>query len=119
MLAAWLELEGLAPVVIGPAEDASEALARVRPPLALVDVDHPDGGSRAMRDAASGVGAAVLLYSPAWPQREVARVAAGRGLRWLELPESRRQFVDRVRTALRHPTAEIAEAAANLSIVGR
>lgn len=82
-------------------EMVSTAIRRVRPDLLLLDCEHDCACEEEAYDAASSVGAEVLLFTPARTNDEVADFARVRGLRSMALPIRLNEFTETLQTSLR------------------
>ena len=82
-------------------ESVAGAISRVRPRLVLLDCEHDCACENEAYDAAAGIGAEVLLFTPSRSRAEVADFASARGLRSMALPIRLHEFSETLQTSLR------------------
>jgi hypothetical protein len=100
LMCSMVELSGhTASIPLGD-ERVAGAIRRVQPQLVLLDCEHDAACEQEAYDAAAGVHAHVLLFTPARTRAEVADFAANRGLRSLALPIRLHEFSDTLQTSL-------------------
>ena len=85
LLGMLVELRGLQPRFLGPAEVAEEAILREKPGTVIIDCDHPDCRD-ALVESIVRAGSFPILFSPFRMQAEVRSVAARHGIRSFTLP---------------------------------
>ena len=86
LLAAAVELAGLAPHFVQRDESAKVALRRLRPRLVLIDCDHEESCSDEFVGPALMLGARVLLFRSRRTKRDTSDLAARLGVRVIEMP---------------------------------
>lgn len=89
LLATLVELEDYTPEFVRDDESSTDALARLRPAVVLVDCDRPESCADDFLARAAEYGCGVVLFSPARMQDEVERLAEERGLPSFSLPVRR------------------------------
>ncbi len=82
LLGMMVELRGLQPRFLGPAEVAEEAILRDKPGTVIIDCDHRDP----LVEAIVRAGSVPILFSPFRMQAEVRSVAARHGIKSFTLP---------------------------------
>ena len=85
LLGMMVELCGLQPRFLGPAEVAEEAILREKPGTVIIDCDHPDCRD-ALVESILRAGSVPILFSPFRMQAEVRSVATRHGIRSFTLP---------------------------------
>jgi DNA-binding NtrC family response regulator len=85
LLGMMVELRGLQPRFLGPAEVAEEAVLREKPGTVIIDCDHPDCRD-ALVESIMRAGSVPILFSPFRMQTEVRSVAARHGIKFFTLP---------------------------------
>ena len=80
-----VELRGLQPRFLGPAEVVEEAILREKPRTVIIDCDHLDCRD-ALVESIVRAGSVPILFSPFRMQAEVRSVAARHGIKSFTLP---------------------------------
>ena len=91
LLGLMVELQGLQPVYLGPAEIAEDVIRRERPTVVVIDCDHQDC-TESLLSAVRDAGAKPILFSPFRFEREVKRVARKHGVDSFTLPADPESF---------------------------
>jgi DNA-binding response OmpR family regulator len=103
LLSALVELAGHRARFPEAGEAADAAVARARPPLVLLDFEHPASARDAVYHAARLAGSRVLLFGSALAAEEIDRLASRRGVGWFDLPIGYNAFAARVAGVLARP----------------
>ena len=102
LLGAFAEVEGYAVEIHDDARESPDAaVARARPDLILLDIDHPDGFAPDFLEQLRGVGIPAVAFSPGRLTSEVLERARPYGLPALTLPIDPSAFGAVLREALR------------------
>jgi DNA-binding NtrC family response regulator len=94
LLGGWAELARYRPVFDQGGEPPQAAVARHRPGLLLVDIEHRDGASDAFLRRQREAGLPVILYGSGRRRDDVRSRAERHGLAWLLLPADQATFTD-------------------------
>jgi DNA-binding response OmpR family regulator len=86
LLGALVETEGYAPSFARAGESARDALRRLRPEVALVDCDAPEGCGAAFAGPARMMGTRVVLFGPPAAAERARACAEELGVAALTLP---------------------------------
>ena len=86
LMESLVECAGYRPAHPAADERPLDALARLRPPVLLLDCDHTLATGDSLVVAARGIGSRVVLFSAAHRAWELDRFAQRRGLRAIALP---------------------------------
>jgi DNA-binding response OmpR family regulator len=84
-----IDLEGYRPVFARPGESGVDALARVRPDLALVDYEFARASKGELARWARSTRTSVVIFSPSRDHTDIRRLADAYGLTWFAPPFER------------------------------
>jgi len=96
LLSALVELAGHRARFPEPGEAPEAAVSRARARLVLLDFELAASAYDAVYQAARAAGSAVLLFGSALSSEDIERMAARRGVGWLDLPIGYNAFASRV-----------------------
>ncbi|HEX5437247.1 MAG TPA: hypothetical protein VFW98_08805 [Gemmatimonadaceae bacterium] len=103
LLASLAELAGHTPVFPKVTEAPLDAITRLRPAFVLLDCDHDIACEDEAYARAAQAGSTVILFSGMRSEREVAAMAAERGLASFSFPIQLRDFTRKVGEARQPP----------------
>jgi DNA-binding response OmpR family regulator len=106
LLGVYVELFEYRATYAEVSQSGDDAVARSKPDIILVDLEHPDGASRSFVDRQRAGARSVVAFSSRAAEDEVARDAAGLGVPFFAMPIDSTTFrvvLDRASRSSRPP----------------
>jgi len=113
LLGALAEVSGYRAIAPASPETASDAIARCRPSVVLLDADDDRSAEARLYRLAVEVGSSVVMFSSSRGREETERMAARRGVCALPLPVGQREFARAIGCAAGRAAADVAGTSAS------